>query len=100
MVIQSHTKIHTKEGSAYIRKLCRHFVHKIPASYTESDGRAELPGCVCLMHADTDTLVFTITGGSAEEVMKGEDIITRHLLKFAFREQLEVFWNQIELKNN
>lgn len=99
-MIRSSATILTKEGSAYIRKLCRHFVHKIPASYTESDGRAELPGCVCLMHADTDTLAFTITGGSAEEVMKGEAIITRHLLKFAFREQLEIFWNQVEVKNN
>ncbi|MBL7736395.1 MAG: DUF2218 domain-containing protein [Chitinophagaceae bacterium] len=99
-MIQSSAKILTKEGSAYIRKLCRHFAHKVPASYTESDGRAELPGCICLMHADTDALAFTVTGKSTGEVMRAEDIITRHLLKFAFREQLEISWDQAELKEN
>ncbi|HRN56139.1 MAG TPA: DUF2218 domain-containing protein [Agriterribacter sp.] len=99
-MIRSSAEILTKEGSAYIRKLCRHFVHKIPVSYTETDGRAELPDCICLMHADANTLTFTITGATTETVVKGEDIVVRHLEKFAFREQLEISWHRSVLTDN
>ena len=99
-MVHSFAKIITKEGSVYIRKLCRHFAHKVPVSCTESDGKAELPGCICLMHAGNDALTFTITGESSAVVEKGEDIVARHLLTFAFREQLEISWNRLESNVN
>lgn len=94
---QSFAQISTAEGFSYIRKLCRHFAHKIPVSYTETEGKAELPGAVCMMHAGPDKLEFTINGDNKEEVLKGEDIIVRHLVKFAFREELVINWERNEL---
>lgn len=91
---QSTTHIVTKEGSSYIRKLCKHFVHKVPVSYTETTGRAELPTGLCLMQANDSELVFTITADTTEGIAKAEDVVVRHLVQFAFREQLVINWHR------
>ncbi len=96
---QSTTHIVTKEGSSYIRKLCKHFVHKVPVSYTETTGRAELPTGLCLMQANENELAFTITADSEENIAKAEDVVVRHLVQFAFREELVINWQREQLVN-
>lgn len=95
--LQSYTKIYTKEGSAYIRKLCRHFVHKVPVSYTETAGKAEFPFGICVMGADDESLTFTINANSSEELDRAEDVLVRHLEKFAYKENLDINWTRNEL---
>ncbi len=95
---QSTTHIVTKEGSSYIRKLCRHFVHKVPVSYTETTGRAELPSGLCLMQANENELQFHISASSVEAIAKAEDVVVRHLVQFAFREELIINWHRETLQ--
>ncbi len=94
---QSDAIISTKEGSSYIRKLCRHFANKIVTSYTETDGRAIFPEAVCLMQATGEQLTFTITAATEAIVIHTEGVVVRHLVKFAFREELVINWQRKQL---
>lgn len=85
--------IQTKEASSYIRKLCKHFSEKVPATYTETEGSVQFPFGDCSMTADSDALTISITIHNEEDAAKAEDVVVRHLVKFAWREQLDISWN-------
>ncbi len=93
--MKTKTTIATKAGASYIGKLCRHFVHKIEASYTGNAGKAVFPFGVCLMHADDDTLTFEVDAVDAEGADKIKGTLDRHLIKFAYKEQLEINWQDL-----
>ncbi len=88
----SSTTIKTTEGSSYIRKLCKHFVHKIKVTYDEKEGSAEFPFGRALMTADSETLRFDISSDSFEGISRIKYALVTHLEKFAFRENLEIVW--------
>ena len=87
--------IKTKEGANYIGKLCRHFRHKIDANYEGNSGKADFPRGVCLMEADEDTLTFKVEAQDAEALQKIQGTLDRHLIKFAYKEQLEINWEDL-----
>lgn len=93
--MKATVRIETKEGKNYIGKLCRHFRHKIEATYSENEGKALFPKGVCLMRAEPDALIFDIDAESAEAVKMIQGVIDRHLIKFAFREQLDIQWEPV-----
>lgn len=89
------TKITTKEGVNYIGKLCRHFRHKIEATYEGNSGKADFPWGVCLMEADEHTLTFKVEAQDEEGMQKIQGALDRHLIKFAFREELDIQWSNV-----
>lgn len=88
----SSTSIKTPEGSSYIRKLCKHFAHKIKVAYDEKEGTAEFPFGRALMTADGESLRFDITSDTFEGISRIKYVLVTHLEKFAFRENLEIVW--------
>ncbi|MBK1440164.1 DUF2218 domain-containing protein [Parapedobacter sp. ISTM3] len=84
--------IQTQAASSYIGKLCRHFRHKIEATYTPTTGRAIFPFGTCEMIAKPDQLVFDITASKAEDIEKIKGVLVRHLLKFSYKEELIIEW--------
>lgn len=90
--MKSISKIKTSAASSYIGKLCRHFVHKIDASYTATTGKALFPAGPCLMHADADYLTFEIEAADEEGLEAIKGTLVRHLVKFAYKEELYIEW--------
>lgn len=90
--MKSIAKIETQEGSNYIGKLCRHFRHKIETSYTENEGKAIFPKGICVMTATPRELMLEIDAPDQETVEKIQGVLERHLVKFAFRENLTITW--------
>ncbi len=91
----SKTHIATDNGASYIGKLCRHFVHKIETAYTTDSGRAVFPGGgICDMLAKDGELIFIISAADRTGADKIKGVIERHLLKFAYRENLEIHWEE------
>ncbi len=88
----SEATIKTTEGSSYIRKLCKHFAHKIKVAYDEKEGTAEFPFGRALMTADSETLRFDIASDSFEGVSRIKYVLVTHLEKFSFRENLAIVW--------
>ena len=89
---RSTSAIATEAASSYIGKLCRHFRHKIETEYTPTTGLATFPFGTCDMTATPTELIFEITANDVESVEKIKGVLERHLVKFAYKEQLTVEW--------
>ncbi|MGE0747147.1 MAG: DUF2218 domain-containing protein [Rhodospirillales bacterium] len=93
-MIESRTRIETAQPGRYLGQLCKHFAHKLPVSYDAAHGRIEFPSGICQLDADGDALAIRTTSPDAEQLMRLQDVVIRHLERFAFRETLSVTWTQ------
>lgn len=93
---KSTTTIATQAASQYIGKLCRHFRHKIETEYTPTTGLATFPFGICTMTAKSNQLVFDITANDMESVDKIKGVLERHLVKFAYKEDLTIDWHDAD----
>lgn len=89
---QSTATITTQAAGQYIGKLCRHFRHKIETEYTPTTGLATFPFGTCNMTATPVELIFDITAQDTESVEKIKGVLERHLVKFAYKENLTIDW--------
>ena len=86
--------IATPHGQKYLVQLCKHFQHKRPASWGDDKGRIEFSIGDCDLTADDAHLNIVATATSIETLPQLEDVIARHLLRFAFREELKIDWQR------
>ena len=83
----------TPNASKYLQQLCKHFGHKVEATYDETAGNVALPCGDTNITATDTTLTVTIDLRTAEDDAQGKFIIDSHLKKFAFREDFaEMDW--------
>lgn len=91
--IASQARVQTPKARNYLIQLCKHFAHKIPATFADKKGRIEFDGGVCELNADDENaLVLAVSAGSADKLATLEDVVDRHLKRFAFKEELNVAW--------
>jgi hypothetical protein len=95
-MIVSRTRIPTALPGRYLGQLCKHFAHKLPVSYDDTSGRIEFATGVCELAAEGDILVVQATSPDAEQLARLQDVVIRHLERFAFRETLSVSWSPAE----
>lgn len=86
-------KITTPRASIYLQQLCKHFAHKVPATFSETEGRLELPFGLCHLGAEGETLTLAVEG-TASELARLEKVIDDHLARFAFRENPAITWRE------
>ncbi|MBY8978024.1 DUF2218 domain-containing protein [Rhodobacteraceae bacterium NNCM2] len=89
----STATISSTRASGYLQQLCKHFGHKIPVEYTESDGRIELPFGTCRLKASDNVLTMTVEG-APDDIARLEKVIGDHLARFAFRENPSIEWHE------
>jgi len=89
-------RIEISDSRRYLRQLCRHFGHKVETSFEEhgqsghitfDGGRGELDA------TDAEVLIATVTAPDAAAAEQYAGVIDRHLVKFAFREELTIEWS-------
>lgn len=86
--------IATPQAKKYLVQLCKHFQHKRPASWGDDKGRIEFAIGDCDLAAEDATLRITASATSADNLPQLEDVIARHLVRFAFREELVIDWRR------
>lgn len=91
-MLHCHTNIETQNASKYLQQLCKHFRHKVTVEYDKTFGRVEFPGGLCLMTADQTVLSFYCKAQKPEGVGMMQSVLDQHLVKFAWREELNVTW--------
>jgi hypothetical protein len=94
--LTSIARVATTSPARYMGQLCKHFVHKIPASYDAETGRIEFPFGLCELAVGPDLLVMSVSAADDESLGKMEDVIARHLERFAFREPPQITWKRGE----
>lgn len=79
----------TAHGSKYLQQLCKHFGHKIETEFTETLGKITFPFGPATLKADDTSLWIEVTAPDAEGIARAKDVVDRHLVRFAFREEFE-----------
>lgn len=83
----------TDRGERYVKQLGDHFGRKVPVTDTPQGRRVEFPAGTCLMSVTTDQIVLAVTSADADGVATVQDVVTRHLERFAARDGLRVVWD-------
>ena len=91
----TEAKVATPFGLAYTRRLCRHFVHKIPATVEGNRGRIQFPFGLCAIENDDESMHIRIDVPDAEEIDRAERVVGEHLLRMANKNQPVVTWQRI-----
>ena len=79
-------RFETGNAQRYMVQLCKHFAHKIPAEVEGDAGSIQFDIGTARLTAAPSVLTCRVAGADAETVERLQDIIDRHLARFAFRE--------------
>jgi hypothetical protein len=88
--------VETASAKRYLGQFCKHFAHKLPVDLAEDNSSGTVGFSIgsCVLRADDQKLALALEG--AEDAMTGlQDVVARHLVRFAFREELELQWQAI-----
>lgn len=89
----SQARIATPKARGYLVQLCKHFAHKIPATFTDNRGSIQFGMRISELDAeDPDTLVIRTSASDDANLSTVEDVVERHLRRFAFKEDLAIQW--------
>jgi hypothetical protein len=86
----------TAEASKYLQQLCKHFAHKIPANYDEHAGTLDFQDGRATLKADSGLLKLQVEARDEAGLKSLEDVLARHLARFAFRENFEIVWTEAD----
>jgi hypothetical protein len=92
MTAASKSAIPTEHASRYLQQLCKHFAHKRPVTFDEQAGEISFSVGDCRLKADGSALHIDLTAPDADDMVQLKDVVIRHLVRFAFREELAVDW--------
>lgn len=95
---RTQAAVELSDAGRYMKQLCRHFAHKVDVEFDDTVGIKRMPGMLCTMKVTEPTiLTFVIDAESAERAVRHQDVIARHLEKFAFRETVTFEWSEPQL---
>ncbi|MCJ2027413.1 MULTISPECIES: DUF2218 domain-containing protein [unclassified Methylobacterium] len=92
----SLARVQTTEASRYLQQLCRHWSHKFDVEATADQGKVPFGADrVCTLNAEPDALVMRIESADPVNLTRLENVVSDHLLRFAFREGLgDIRWSR------
>lgn len=91
-MIFSQATISTDLGQKYIRHLCRHFAHKVEATFSEQEGRVQFKQGFCLMLEETGVLRVYCQALDEKSLTMIHYIFDDHIHRFARTETLDYQW--------
>lgn len=86
--------IQTARARRYLGQFVSHFAHKLPAMHEPDNSQGEvsfLEG-LCTLDADAQKLSIIVNAANEQELRELQDRVDRHLLHFAFLEELRIAW--------
>jgi len=93
--LKSTAAVRTNAGGRYMVQLCKHFGHRVPATFGERDGRIQFEAGEVRLRSAPQTLMVIAEAAAPEGLGRLEEVIARHLKRFAFREpDLAVEWSR------
>lgn len=86
----------TADAGKYIQQLCKHFAHKLPAQFDEHAGTLDFPAGRATLKAENGLLKMQVEAADDSGLKSLEDVVARHLERFAFREKLQIVWTEAD----
>jgi len=90
----SAARVRTATPGRYMRQMCSHFGHKVPARCGEDAGEVDFPFGTCRFRVAEGRLDLSAESGSEEDLLRLQEVIGRHLFRFAWRETPEIGWDR------
>ncbi|MBD2858068.1 DUF2218 domain-containing protein [Spongiibacter sp. KMU-158] len=92
-----HTEaiVKAENSEIYLKKLCKHFAHKVPATLNGTQGIIDFPFGRCLLNAEEGHLKMNIELSDKAQVAQAEEVMAVHLKRMASKEALLVNWNRV-----
>ena len=92
--MNASASIPTPNARRYLGQFVKHFAHKLPFVRHENNehGEVEFPLGLCSLDADATRLSIIVNASTPDEIERLKDVVDRHLLRFAFREELAIDW--------
>lgn len=91
---KSQARVESEAAERYLIQLCKHFAHKIPATYEGNRGRIEFGVGVCTLNAETGVLVMEAESANDDDLARLEQVVASHLERFAFRDKPTIEWKR------
>lgn len=91
-LVRSIAEVSTPVPERYLAQLCKHFQHKLDVVFDNQSGQIVFPLGDCRLKAGDGTLTLSAEAADAETLAKLQDVVARHLLRFAFREEMQIDW--------
>jgi uncharacterized protein len=92
IAVQSTVDIETANASKYLQQLCKHFAHKTNVTFDDKLGEIAFTMGDCHLKAHDGILSITVTVPNEAQLAQLQDVVVRHLVRFAFRETLRIDW--------
>ncbi len=90
--ISSRAEVATDKPVPYMRQLCKHFGHKVDASFGEDSGYIQFDFGRCDLHAGDGRLTLQVRAADEESHERMERVVGSHLERFGRRDGLSVTW--------
>jgi hypothetical protein len=88
--VRSKAEVETAHARRYLAQLCKHFGHKCPTSHDEHAGQITFEMGVCSLQAGAERLTLSLDAPDGLRLERLQDVVARHLVRFAFREDMQV----------
>ena len=82
----------TQAASLHLKKLCKHFQHKVEVRFTDTEGQIDFKIGRCDLVATPDALQVQCSAPTPDELADVMDTIKRHFDRFAEKEGLVLEW--------
>lgn len=84
----------TEHASRYLQQLGKHWSHKAEVSVTPETATITFPnGNHLTMQATPNHLTLAVSVPTDGDLAHFRDVVDRHILRFAFREDLTILWD-------
>jgi hypothetical protein len=92
----SIARVATERASIYLQQLCKHFAHKLPVEFTPERGEIRFSIGTCRIEAVGDILTLRTEAADLATLAQLQDVVDRHLQRFAFRDPPKIAWQLAE----
>lgn len=94
---QSIARVETERASIHLQQLCKHFAHKRPVTFTPEQGRIKFAIGTCRLEAANGVLTLTAEAEDDDQLAQLQDVVDKHLVRFAFRTPVKIEWGAAAL---
>ena len=80
------------DATKYLRRLCKHFSHKVAAKWDDSVGHVTFAMGECSLQADGDALHMTCSANEQSALDDIVETVDSHLVRFAHDSEVNLQW--------
>ncbi len=91
----SRVEVETQHASRYLQQLSKHWAHKFETEFTPLSSKIALPLGEARLSANDTELVIEVTAHKSEDLTVLQDVVQRHIERFAFKESLAFVWRPV-----